>query len=88
MRRKIATLALLGVMTMSGAAYAVPDEYDDSQAHPLRLAAYLVHPVGYALEWVIFRPFHWLVSQKGTDQVFGHGPHGAEELYTEPKPAR
>ena len=50
---------------------AVPDEYDDSESHPLRVAAYLVHPIGVALEWAIFRPFHYLVSLPGADVVFG-----------------
>jgi hypothetical protein len=72
-------LALCGLLA-SSSAYAVPDEYDDSQSHPLRIAAYLVHPVGYVLEQVIFRPFHYLVSQNGADDVFGHTPHGAGEM--------
>lgn len=76
--RKIAVLALLVVMGMSVPAFAAMDEYDDSQSHPLRLVAYLTHPVGYALEWALFRPFHWLVSQDGLEDVFGHRPHGAE----------
>jgi len=51
------------------------DAYDDSQAHPLRLIAYLLHPAGFALEWGITRPFHMLVSTPGVDKVFGHTPH-------------
>lgn len=80
MKRKIASVALLLVVAFGGVARAVPDEYDDSQSHPLRVAAYLVHPIGYALEWAIFRPFHWLVSRNGADEVFGHQPHGSAEL--------
>lgn len=51
------------------------DGYDDSQAHPLRIAAYVVHPVGYALEWLVTRPIHALVSQPELKNVFGHKPH-------------
>jgi hypothetical protein len=51
------------------------DEYDDSQSHPLRVAAYLVHPVGYGLEWLIFRPMHWVVSRPALVDVFGHDCH-------------
>lgn len=51
------------------------DGYDDSQAHPLRLAAYALHPVGYALEWLVTRPIHALVSQPELTPVFGHKPH-------------
>lgn len=59
------------------------DVYDDSQSHPLRIAAYLVHPVGYALEWLIFRPFHWVVAQPSLVDVFGHEPHPAYSIKDE-----
>jgi hypothetical protein len=51
------------------------DAYDDTQSHPLRLIAYAVHPVGYAIEWLAMRPIHFLVSQPQTERVFGHTPH-------------
>jgi len=51
------------------------DGYDDSQAHPLRIAAYAFHPVGYAVEWLVTRPIHALVSQPELKKVFGHKPH-------------
>jgi hypothetical protein len=51
------------------------DGYDDSQAHPLRILAYAVHPVGYALEWLLTRPIHAIVSQPELHRVFGHQSH-------------
>lgn len=52
------------------------DEYDDSQSHPLRITAYVVHPVGLALEWLVARPIHLLVSAApATEYVFGHRSH-------------
>jgi hypothetical protein len=82
MRRSIAYLTFVAVLGMYGSALAVPrDEYDDSQSHPLRVAAYLLNPVGVALEYAIFRPFHALVSaNETTEKIFGHTPHGAEEM--------
>lgn len=57
-------------------ALGAPDEYDDSQSHPLRVAAYLLHPVGFIVEWTIFRPFHYLVSSsEPAEAFFGHKPH-------------
>jgi hypothetical protein len=84
MKRSIACLSLVAVLAMYGSALAIPqDEYDDSQSYPLRVAAYLLNPVGVGLEYAIFRPFHWLVSYNDTTElIFGHGPHGAEELKT------
>lgn len=55
------------------------DEYGDSQSHPLRVAAYLLHPVGYGLEWLIFRPIHWVVSKPSLIRVFGHDCHEGDE---------
>ena len=43
---------------------AAPDEYDDSQSNPFRVAAYLLNPAGFILEWTVFRPFHFLVSSR------------------------
>ena len=54
------------------------DDYDEMQAHPLRLAAYFVHPIGFTLEWLVFRPFHLLVSEPTLEPFFGHTPHSDE----------
>ena len=54
------------------------DDYDEMQAHPLRLAAYFAYPVGFTLEWLVFRPFHLLVSEPTLAPFFGHTPHSDE----------
>jgi hypothetical protein len=76
MKRFIAA-ALLAVTLgcAAGPAWAVPDAYDDSQSEILRVAAYLVYPVGFTAEWLIFRPFHYLVSRPYLEPVFGHTYH-------------
>ena len=63
------------------------DGYDDSQSHPLRIAAYAVSPVGYALEWLVTRPIHALVSQPELEKIFGHRPHGWDFCCGMEKPA-
>jgi hypothetical protein len=60
---------------MGASAAHAHDAYDDSQSHPLRLAAYAVHPVGFAIEWLMMRPIHFLVSTPRLERVFGHVPH-------------
>ncbi len=81
MKRLITAGLLAMVLALSaGPAFAVPDDYDDSQSNPLRVAAYLVYPVGFTAEWLIFRPFHYLVSRPYLERVFGHRPH--EEVGT------
>ena len=68
----LALLCVLGIRS----SFAAPDEYDDSQSHPLRIVAYLVHPAAFLVEWVVFRPFHFLVSATEPQEAFfGHQPH-------------
>ena len=72
LRRSLAALALLACMALA-AASASADEYDARRAgHPLRVVAYALHPVGVALDWLIFRPAHWVGSQPGLSYLFGH----------------
>lgn len=75
--RRFAVAALLALVLActASSALAAPDDYDDMQSHPLRIAAYLVYPIGYTLEWLVFRPFHYLVSRPALEPVFGHRPH-------------
>lgn len=67
--------ALLGSAQFSFAFTTGADDYDDSQSHPLRLAAYIIHPIGFTLEWLVTRPFHELVAQPDLAPVFGHTSH-------------
>lgn len=74
-------ISALGTKT----ALAAPDEYDDSQSNPLRIAAYLMHPVGWLAEWIVFRPFHFMVSATEPQEAFfGHRPH--PPVLAEPQP--
>jgi hypothetical protein len=68
---------VLAVSLFGATTARAHDAYDDSQSHPLRLAAYVVHPVGFTLEWLVTRPFHFLVSQPKLERVFGHTPHSS-----------
>jgi outer membrane protein OmpA-like peptidoglycan-associated protein len=73
----------LAFSTRSG--FAAPDEYDESQANPFRITAYLIHPVGVITEWLFLRPFHYLVSaNEQNEKLFGHRPH--PPLLTEAQP--
>ncbi len=69
--------AIIFALTLtSQSAHAAWDEYDDSQSNPLRIAAYLLHPIGWLTEWTVMRPFHFLVSATEPQEVFfGHRPH-------------
>lgn len=67
----------------SGAARAldpVEDEYQDSITHPLRVAGYLAHVGGFAAEWLIGRPFHYVISRPYLDRIFGYSKSGDESI--------
>ena len=58
------------------AAPALADDYEPDRAgHPVRIAAYVLHPVGVILDLLIFRPAHWIVSHEPLDELFGHEPY-------------
>lgn len=55
--------------------FAPAHEYDkDDSDHPLRYVAYALHPIGVAVEYVVLRPTHEMVSQPVLHDIFGHQP--------------
>lgn len=74
MKRTILVVAVVSQLIAANAAFAVQDAYQDTESHPLRVAAYVLHPVGVAAEWLVFRPFHFVVAQ--FSPLFGHEIHG------------
>ena len=72
LRRSLAALLVVaGLAALAGPAAA--DEYDSRRAgHPLRVLAYVLHPVGVALDYLVFRPAHWVGSQPVIRTIFGH----------------
>ena len=66
-------MLLLISLALATAAPAVADSYDEHQAgHPLRIAAYLLYPVGALIDILIMRPAHWLISQEPFKGAVGH----------------
>jgi hypothetical protein len=51
----------------------VPDPHDPTRAmHPVRVAAYALHPIGVALDWMIVRPAVWVARQEPFRTIFGY----------------
>jgi hypothetical protein len=68
--------AALALVAFAAAAPVRADDYDPQRAgHPVRVVAYILHPVGVVLDLLIFRPAHWIGSQPGLDVFFGHRPY-------------
>lgn len=68
---------LLALCVVSATAFSTPAGADrrhnpEGGAHPLRIIAYVLHPVGYLIDTVLVRPAHWVVSRPSLAPIFGH----------------
>jgi outer membrane protein OmpA-like peptidoglycan-associated protein len=55
------------------ASYHSSPRYRESESHPLRVAAYVLHPIGWLAREVVFRPFSYFASSTETTRsVFGY----------------
>lgn len=55
------------------ATYHTSPRYRESESHPLRVLAYVFHPVGWVLREVIFRPLSYFASStENTRSVMGY----------------
>ena len=55
------------------ASTPVHDDHDPrNAAHPLRIVAYGLHPVGVALDWIVVRPAVWVVRHEPFRTIFGY----------------
>lgn len=72
--RRIPTTVMVALLfALSLASPVAADEYDSSKSgHPLRIVAYVLHPVGVALDFLLVQPAHWLVSREPFKTAFGH----------------
>lgn len=51
----------------------VRDPHDPKRAmHPVRVAAYVLHPVGVVLDWTIVRPAVWVARREPFRTLFGY----------------
>jgi hypothetical protein len=75
-----AAVLALALVSLSGAP-AAADDYDSYRTgHPLRILAYLLHPVGVAIDYLIMRPAHWIGSEEPMDTIVGHEQTEHEKL--------
>ncbi len=71
--RKRLLACALGLFLLLATLPAAADEYREEYAgHPLRIVAYVVHPIGVILDYVLLRPFHWIGSHEPFKTLFGH----------------
>ena len=66
-------LGFLVVALFSCASLGFSNDYErlGEDDHPLRIAAYVLHPAGVAIEYAVTRPIHWFTKQTELNKVFG-----------------
>lgn len=65
--------ALVLALLVAAAPSARADDHDpERSAHPVRIAAYILHPIGVVLDFLIVRPAHWVVEREPFRTLFGH----------------
>lgn len=74
-------LLLCAFLTLVGAPVFAHDYDSDDSDYPLRYAAYVVHPVGIAAEYLVLRPIHWIVSRPNLCVIFGHDPRPGDKYF-------
>jgi hypothetical protein len=56
----------------SDGLWAATDRYQAHySAHPLRIAAFVAHPIGVIIDTLVFRPFWWVGSHEPFYTLFG-----------------
>jgi hypothetical protein len=69
-----AAAAIVAALWLSLAAVPAHAEatYDAQRAgNPVRIAAYIIHPVGVVLDYLIFRPAWWIGQHEPFKTLFG-----------------
>jgi hypothetical protein len=72
-RGALLAAVLVLVLALSLAPAARADDHDPKRsAHPVRIVAYALHPIGVVLDFLIVRPAHWIVEREPFRTLFGH----------------
>src|ERR1700688_5282785 len=66
---------VLGLPTISRAQYnnndqQNPKEYHDEDSQPLAIISYVFYPIGYAFEWLVARPLHYVSHDSPVAPMF------------------
>jgi hypothetical protein len=71
-------VALFLALTLILSAATSADEHrSDRAGHPLEIIGTVLHPVGVILDYLIFRPAHWVSHQEPVKTLTGHELDGA-----------
>ncbi len=77
-RKRLAAVAAITVLALAlsaAPASAVPPYEDEEGSNPLRVASYVMHPVGTILEWTVFRPLYFVGARLAPRQDYESQTH-------------
>jgi len=70
--RAFLAAALLAASVLVSAPAVAESEYDPSDAgNPVRIGAYILHPVGVIYDYLLLRPAWWVGSHEPFRTMFG-----------------
>jgi hypothetical protein len=69
--KRIARLAAFA-LALAAAPVSADDHRSDRAGHPLKVVAKVLHPIGVVIDYVIFRPAHWLANREPVKTLTGH----------------
>ena len=71
--KKIFIVSIILALALSMTPCSFADEYDKEDAgNPVRFLSYVFYPIGFAIDYLILRPAHYLVHQGKMQKVFNH----------------
>jgi hypothetical protein len=75
-------VAVAGILTVAATpGEAKAEQYDPQKAaNPIRIAAYILHPVGVLLDYGLVRPCYWVVRHEPFSTIFGYEEPWREDL--------
>ena len=71
-RRRLLACALAFFLLCAALPAAADDHEVEHAGHPLRIVAYMMHPIGVIIDYVLLRPFHWIGNHQPFKTLFGH----------------
>jgi hypothetical protein len=79
------TVALALALSLSASTASAATSYDPRLAgHPMRVAAYVLHPAGWLIDRVLFFPAWWIGQHEPMASVFGVAQDRASGLQPRP----
>jgi hypothetical protein len=69
--KRFASLCV-GIALLAAAPAGADDHRPDRSGHPRAILGAVLHPVGWLIDTLIFRPAHWLEHHEPLKTIEGH----------------